>query len=1128
MYRFVIPSLVALHTGLLLPCFVAGQEQLPPAQVWQIKGSLAGLLDHYPEVAKRAVAKLAELLKNYSLPVKLEGELNTAVVTRLRSLLKDQDRDGYARLAAAKVLGRLGFKDAIPDLRDLLKNEKHVYVKCAAAEALVRLVGKQAVTELRNDKDPGIRIGVIQAQGRLDDFEALRELRTLLKSKDNHVQRAAVESLGILHDKESREDLRGLVKRPNRDMVRGAAVEALDRLGGEEPLIRMQLGDTDDDVWPTAADVLSRRKDKEAVALWRKTLVESPNKIQALKVLGRLRAGEAVEDIRKLLNEKDVKGRYFNERRYAVEALGWLDDKRVEKQLGDILKGSQRGYLGRGVGDDPDLTRSPTVLAFEHLEPTSILELLRLTYEISSDNPAALYDIRWLAHYWGGGQKQAEILCAYLGRPRVDPDPTVTREAGRDVLQALGDAWDESNSRSLQEDAASWIALIIIEEVKNWTADDVPTLKKHADRFQGKTRQLRVCGVGIKQVIARLEIWPPMWVQTVLAVVAVNLVAVLLMVFPPGRGGVEKWAPFLGFAGTGAGSWVADLTKAIHLEPWLLGGLLVAELGLLTVGGVFSPAVLRQIAKIEPLKRIAIPLALRLPWSRRRLFQNYVRGIRSRLDLSRDQARDEKYLPLPATIRSDRRSASLAEEPAAVVLLQLSAGVEQPGPVFVTAPGGRGKSALIREVVARALDEFEKDPARQPLPALLSGPGEAVKPLLEKALGPELVSEDLLQYHLDSGDFFLVLDGVTESGLPARAVGEFARSTGRNTPLLLGGRPSQAFEEVTRSSPRWMIVEPLPLDDAAPSSGGPSTLDRFVTNYRNAATAFPVQVKKACRGLEGHYVPLLVRMAVAVKNPVRQLTTMADVFFTFFLQLVDSQFPTDDPKREEKKLERLHQAARLCVETYWRDGQRQLDFDGKELQIALRQAGILLPDPREQHVQKVWFFHDLMQSYLTAKGLWRLLQGLNGEPPTLRPEDRWLRWTKEHVLLRAAADPQFTAASSDLIIREASELFQMCVLVVEEDLRPLFRAEVERWAGDYYRRMTEVQIEQMASADIRAHLDPQYTRTQLLRQAAQLCAAADAADGGQRLLTLYVNGARLVYPLERSKRDENAPPAGAA
>src|SRR5207244_2190222 len=118
-----------------------------------------------------------------------------------------------------------------------------------------------------------------------------------------------------------------------------------------------------------------------------------------------------------------------------------------------------------------------------------------------------------------------------------------------------------------------------------------------------------------------------------------------------------------------------------------------------------------------------------------------------------------------------------------------------------------------------------------------------------------------------------------------------------------------------------------------------------------------------------------------------------------------------------------------------RDGNRRPAPDGKELQQHLRQAGILLPDLRETDPARVWFFHDLMQSYLTAYGLWRIVQKKDDKPPTMEPEDSWVGWTAEGVLLRAAADAKFAGAKADLLISDASELLQMCVAVFEGDLQ---------------------------------------------------------------------------------------------
>jgi hypothetical protein len=128
----------------------------------------------------------------------------------------------------------------------------------------------------------------------------------------------------------------------------------------------------------------------------------------------------------------------------------------------------------------------------------------------------------------------------------------------------------------------------------------------------------------------------------------------------------------------------------------------------------------------------------------------------------------------------------------------LTADVEQPGAVLVTAPGGRGKSALLRAVVERALDEFEERPALSPLPFVPTAIRSTVLETLAAELGPELASPEFLPLHLAAGDFFLVLDGVPEAGPAAKEIDTFVRSDGRHTPVLLaarrprGTRPSSA------------------------------------------------------------------------------------------------------------------------------------------------------------------------------------------------------------------------------------------------------------------------------------------------------------------------------------------------
>jgi hypothetical protein len=743
-----------------------------------------------------------------------------------------------------------------------------------------------------------------------------------------------------------------------------------------------------------------------------------------------------------------------------------------------------------------------------------------------------------MTYYWGGKDKDPEatkVLCDYLGHPATAPVLPKSREDARKVLKALGDAWAKSGSPLLSEDAAGWVAWIITQQVKDWSAEDVPMLQEHLDRFEKDETNPRgrAYAAAIKEIIARLTISPPPWVQTLFAVAGVNLLAGLLLFVLRGHGGLARWVPFLAYACTGAGLGLADILKVagqVHLNVWLLAVLLLGELLLLIMAGLVSPALLRQIARVEPLNRIAVPLAMYWPRSRRRFFRAYVDDLRQQVKYKKERATHEVYQFLPAAVRSpDRPDPNEFQDPATEVLRQLAegAGTEQASSVLVSAVGGRGKSALINRVVERALDDFEGSPTDHPLPVLLTGSEEAkdVDKLVKDALGPVLASPDLLPTHLGAGDFVLVFDGITEGGPPAAALAVFARGAGRHTPLLLGARPSAAYEGVVRGRAQWMAVEPLPLDDR--------TLNQFIDGYRGRP--LNESVKKACRGPDGRYVPLLVRMAIAGgASQEAKEKMLADIYYYYLMRLFPSKTPDDDAE----KLARLYDAARWCVETYWKDGERWQRYGATNLQKALYDAGVLVGDSSELP-RKVRFVYDMLQSFLTAYGLWLLDGKEYAEAPKVTKEGAWFRWTRGHVLLRAAADPMFTKDQADIMISGGSEMFQMCVAVFGVDtLRPFLRDEVERWAKDHYENMKKDDVLAALPADVRAEVQSKTNRKHLLKKATELSFEWDQNDDkpdkkeyGRRVVELYSGVARLVYKkvtevVSKDNAQPEAPPAG--
>jgi hypothetical protein len=309
-----------------------------------------------------------------------------------------------------------------------------------------------------------------------------------------------------------------------------------------------------------------------------------------------------------------------------------------------------------------------------------------------------------------------------------------------------------------------------------------------------------------------------------------------------------------------------------------------------------------------------------------------------------------------------------------------------------------------------------------------------------------------------------------------------------------------------------MAIEPLPLDD--------HTLAQFIAIYKGRP--LNESVKKACRGPDGRYVPLLVRMALAGGASQEDgVKTVADLYFGYLMQLFQSEFPNDS----KKKLDRLNDAARWCMETYWKDGLRRRPFAATDLQKALLSAGVLVGD-RSSDPREVWFVHDSLQTYLTAYGLWRLdLEGYSGAPK-VTSEGAWFKWARRSILLRAAADPLFAQAQADILISGGSELFQMCVAVFGVDtLRPFLRDEVQRWAEEYYDNMRKKDILAALPADVQAEVQSKRNLEKLLKEAADLSFERDQKDDGRRVVELYAGVARLVYKLETEVvNKENAKP----
>ena len=487
------------------------------------------------------------------------------------------------------------------------------------------------------------------------------------------------------------------------------------------------------------------------------------------------------------------------------------------------------------------------------------------------------------------------------------------------------------------------------------------------------------------------------------------------------RGGIQRWAPLAVYAGGGLAGTITGVSNDKLLNLPLLIALLAAAAAIACLCGVLSPAAFRELERIEPFRSLA-PLAVSAGSIRRRLYASYVQRVADDVDGARQRANAEVYSPVPLRKLGARQATlDLTALPAQAVLdLLIAPDLDTRAHVLIESTGGRGKSALIREVIDRALAAFARDP-RSPLPIVCDGSGATLFERAKQKLGTDDgFSDELFRVLLRSGEFFLVVDGLTEQGVDAAMLREQLAGYGVKCPLLLAGRPNDALRAAVESAKAWVIAEPQRLDD--------TTLRAFLTAYARTDDDFPEAAREACRHRdEQTYLPILVRLAILPRQG--NALTIAAIYDSAIHTLLDEKgIPLDD-------------AVDLCFATYWHDGQRQLVYalaeaERKTVLARLVGAGLLVPgdlghagaaEPR-----MVQFFHDTMQSYLTAVALSR--------------QEEW-----REVLLRAAGEPQFVRDQSDLASHGGSELFQMCLHIFEPRFktRNLLQSELLRLAKDH-------------------------------------------------------------------------------
>lgn len=149
------------------------------------------------------------------------------------------------RAAAAETLGRSGHalrEEITPLLRDLLRNDPAWEVRASAGRALGRLGTRDAVPDLvRALRDPVVDVRVVAAAAiwRLPDPAAVPALLELLVDPDANARQWATLALGVIRDTRAVTPLIGLLDDPE-GAVRLDVIRSLGRIRSAEALAPLE------------------------------------------------------------------------------------------------------------------------------------------------------------------------------------------------------------------------------------------------------------------------------------------------------------------------------------------------------------------------------------------------------------------------------------------------------------------------------------------------------------------------------------------------------------------------------------------------------------------------------------------------------------------------------------------------------------------------------------------------------------------------------------------------------------------------------------------------------------------------------------------------------------------------
>jgi truncated hemoglobin YjbI len=207
----------------------------------------------------------------------------------------------------------------------------------------------------------------------------------------------------------------------------------------------------------------------------------------AVEALGQMQAKEQAPQVAKLLTDKDP---YFL--RAAAVALGQMQAKEQAPQVAKLLTDSESDVRKAAaealikLGQQEDLPVILQVLNAVHTYPSEIGQL------------------RFLAHFLGGGKPKVKTLMQWVGKPIKRPEK-LSPEQGAETMRVFEEAWKHCHSLpDLRTELAQQISEVAANKKIIWATQNIGLLQSHYNNL----KQVNSTHAdALQSVINNVEFW---------------------------------------------------------------------------------------------------------------------------------------------------------------------------------------------------------------------------------------------------------------------------------------------------------------------------------------------------------------------------------------------------------------------------------------------------------------------------------------------------------------------------------------------------------------------------------------------------------------------------------------------